>query len=231
MLNHHPSPELLSDYVSGSLRLSHALCVSSHLEHCSDCRQQAGRLNQLGAQFFNQQEPQESSQSDQLKSKVMAFLDSSEASGIEVTEPVREVRTAEEQGGYRVPNSLRQFVSQGYDKLDWVQVSPSFKIATLLRDKDGAQIALSRVKPGGKMPHHRHTGDELTMVLEGSFSDENGIYRKGDFISRDRRHKHRPVVTKDAECICLMVIDAPIEFTGWVSRLLNPLVRRHHSHG
>ena len=117
------------------------------------------------------------------------------------------------------------------DSLEWVRVSPSIKIATLCRDKDGSQVALSRVQPGGKMPHHAHTGDELTLVLEGSFSDVDGIYRKGDFILRNSGDRHKPVVTKDAECICLMVLDAPIQFTGFFTRWLNPILRHNHAFG
>ncbi len=222
MLKHHPSAELLADYASGSMPLSHSLCVATHLEHCDSCRQQFQKLNQLGTQLFLQQAPNSAPSSD-LKSKVMSLLDQTPDNPVEV------VPTEVSREGYQVPKALHQFLQNGYQSLDWSTVSPSFKISTLLRDKDGAQIALSRVKPGGKMPHHRHTGDELTVVLEGSFSDEEGIYKKGDFICRDSSHKHKPVVTKDAECICLMVLDAPIEFTGWFTSLLNPMVRRNHA--
>jgi len=249
MLNHHPSPEILTDYASGSLRLSHALCLAAHMEHCQSCRQQAERLSTLGAEIFSQQAPKvTAAQCGQLKERVFAMLDdtvppqpnnsslpisSSAASGGtgKVMDPHASLQTTASNDEYTVPKSLKQFIERSYKELEWVSVSPSIKIATLLKDKDGAQIALSRVKAGGKMPHHRHTGDELTVVLEGSFSDESGIFRKGDFISRDSRHKHKPMVTKDAECICLMVLDAPIEFTGWFTRWLNPLLRRNHAQG
>jgi putative transcriptional regulator len=131
---------------------------------------------------------------------------------------------------YAIPNSLRQFIKKSYDDLNWMRLSPSFKIATLYNEEGGAQIALTRVKAGAHMPTHTHTGDEITLVLEGAFSDESGVYRQGDFINRDASHKHKPIVTKDAECICLTVLDAPIEFTGWLARLLNPIIRRYHPH-
>ncbi|MBC6428684.1 MAG: cupin domain-containing protein [Cellvibrionales bacterium] len=127
---------------------------------------------------------------------------------------------------YRVPRSLRQFIERGYDELRWQRLSPAIRVALLCRDKDGSQIALTRVKAGGKMPHHKHTGSEITVVLEGSFSDEDGIYHKGDILYRAAADRHRPVVTKDAECICLTVLDSPIQFTGFFARWLNPLLRR-----
>lgn len=227
MLNHHPAPELLADYAAGSLRLSHSLCIAAHLEHCESCQQAASRLSTLGAQLFIQQPLAETpSQLQSLKNTVLATLDDLPPSSIE--SPT--VLFRDDEHGYRTPRALRQFIKEGYTELEWTKVSPSIKVTTLLKDKDGAQIALSRVKPGGRMPHHRHTGDELTVVLEGSFSDESGVYTKGDFICRDKHHKHKPIVTKDAECICLMVLDAPIQFTGWFTRLLNPLLRKNHAH-
>ena len=33
----------------------------------------------------------------------------------------------------------------------------------------------------GKVPAHDHKGLEVTVVLQGSFSDGDGIYREGDF--------------------------------------------------
>lgn len=227
MLNHHPSPEILADYVAGSLPLSHSLCLAVHLEHCVSCRQAASRLSALGAELFTQQPATTTTaQLQSLKNNVLASLDGPPHTLSD--SPTTVVR--EDKQGYRAPKALRQFIRKGYTELEWASLSPSIKVATLLKDKDGAQISLSRVKPGGRMPHHRHTGDELTVVLEGSFSDESGVYSKGDFVCRDKRHKHKPIVTKDAECICLMVLDAPIQFTGWFTRILNPLLRKNHAH-
>ncbi|WP_339065589.1 ChrR family anti-sigma-E factor [Teredinibacter turnerae] len=228
MIKHHPSAELLADYASGSLKPSHSLCIAAHLEQCESCRRQAMQLELLGAQLFDQLRAPAATNTDTLKAAVFANLDDDATPEVN-TASKSAITSAIEK--YRVPRALGQFLQGGYSELSWVKVSPSIKITTLLKDKDGSQIALSRVKPGGKMPHHRHTGDELTVVLEGAFSDETGLYRKGDFVSRDSRHKHKPMVTKDSECICLMVLDAPIEFTGMFSRFLNPLVKRNHSHG
>lgn len=237
MPHHHPSMELLAEYAAGSLQLSHALCVAAHLEFCDRCRQQVGKLSNLGAAIFTAQQPTSvASDTSALKSRVLSNLENTgedardecavalnEMQGSEM--PVNAI-TAKE--GYRVPRSLTQFIKRDYSELAWGRLTTSIRLATLLNDRDGSQVALSRVKPGGKMLHHRHTGEEFTVVLEGSFSDESGVFRKGDFVHRDKRHRHKPVVTKDAECICLMVLDAPIQFTGFFTRLLNPLVRRFH---
>ena len=218
MVNYHPADELLTAYAAGSLQLSHALCISTHVEHCSQCLTNLQRLNSLGGNLFEQLQPAESS--PQLKDNVMAMLD-------QVPEEPAET-AVKRSGDSNIPRCLQQFIPANYDELKWKRMSPSIKTAFLCSAENGAQVSLLRIKAGGKAGHHRHLGDEITVILEGSFSDEFGIYRKGDFMLHGDDHKHKPMATKDAECICLIVQDAPIQFTGFFSRLLNPLLRKNY---
>jgi len=230
MLNYHPSIEILTDFAAGSLSLPHSLSVATHLEHCVDCQHQVKKLEVLGAQLFDQAN-QDSKNLASLKASLFEKLgDTTKHDPITQPENTEETPHNAVWDDYKIPRALRQFVTKSYDDLKWMRLSPSFKIATLYNEDGGTQVALTRVKAGAHMPTHTHTGDEITLVLEGAFSDETGIYRQGDFISRDASHKHKPIVTKDAECICLTVLDAPIEFTGWFARLFNPIIRRHHPH-
>ncbi len=215
MANHHPAPELLTAFSAGTLQLSHALCVSTHLERCDDCRTNLMRLNSMGAQMMEELKPAKASQD--LKSSVLAMLD-------DAPEETPEVVNRDS----RVPRALQQFIPDDYDSLQWHHVSPSIQAAKLCTDSNGSKVEMLRIKPGGQVPSHTHTGDEYTILLEGSFSDESGIYNEGDFVVRDGRHKHKPMVTEDKECICLTVTDAPIEFTGFFTRWLNPILRRDH---
>lgn len=241
-IHYHPSIEMLTDYAAGSLSLTHSMSIATHIEQCQECQQQIRKLTTLGAQLFTQTATEDANIVD-LKASFfdkLRELDRSE----DMSSPVKEQGHRDQSTGpmaseeslpsweqdYQVPKSLRQFVPFGYDKLKWMSLSPSVKIATLCQEEGGAQVALTRIKAGASIPTHTHTGDEITLVLEGAFSDKSGIYRRGDFITRDASHKHKPMVTKDAECICLTVLDSPIEFTGWLTRLFNPIMRRYHPH-
>lgn len=247
MVSYNPSIELLNDYVSGALQLSHALCVATHLEYCESCRVQVDRLESVGASVFNQQAlvTERGVSYDALKASVLdtinthtdqplpdagsgSCVEANTTCGSALGEKTINIGSA---GDYKVPGCLNQFVPNGYGSLKWVTLGIGVKLATLCRDSDGSQLALSRVQPGGKIPHHSHTGEEITVVLEGSFSDQDGIYGAGDFVCRSKHEKHTPVVTNDRECICLMVLNGPIQFTGLLSRLLNPLLRRSHALG
>lgn len=214
----HPDESLLAAYSAGSLQLSQALCISAHIEHCSKCQQDIQRLNKLGSELMQQLKP--SPTSTDLKATLMAQLDDLD----EIPETVMPVQVDNP-----VPRCLRQFVHSGYQNLGWKRVSPDIHSAELCRDSNGAKVELLRIKPGGAATTHTHMGDEYTVILEGSFSDESGLYQKGDFLLRDASHQHRPVATQDGECICLAVTEGPIQFTGFFSRLLNPLIRRSYA--
>lgn len=244
MIQHHPAPEILADYAAGSMRLSHALCVAAHLEYCTVCRKAVAALEAVGSHYFaelaevapgSRQQLNEQLALEPVKASLLDMLDDLEQEPINPALAVTNNSAMDKAAlkptaiDYRIPASLGQFAVTGYDDLRWVSLSPSIKLAVLCRDRDGSQIALTRVKPGGKMPHHAHTGEEITVVLEGAFSDESGLYKQGDMISRNAADKHTPVVTKDAECICLTVLDSPIQFTGFFTRWLNPLLRRQHA--
>ncbi len=212
----HPVDELLAAYSAGSLPLSQALCVSAHLEHCASCGQKLQRLNRVGSELMQQLDPAPAS--SRLKEDLLARLDS-----LRDDEPPA---TATDPS---VPRCLRQFIATDYDHLDWKRVSTDIHSVELCRDSNGARVELIKIRPGGTSPSHTHDGDEYTVILEGSFSDDRGVYHRGDFVVNDGNHEHSPVATQDRECICLAVTEGPIRMTGFFTRLLNPLIRRSYA--
>ncbi len=224
MANHHPTPELLTAFSAGSLPLSHALCVSTHVESCGECRTHLQRLDCIGAELMENLAPIPTTP-ESLKSAVLARLDQQPVAP-EATDATTEIKKSAFDSA--IPKALRQFAPKGFDALNWHHLSPAIEAVKLCTDSDGAKVEILRIKPGAAVPTHTHTGDEYTLLLAGSFSDDTGLYKKNDFIVRDGRHNHRPVATKDQVCLCLTVTEAPIQFTGFFSRWLNPFLRRAH---
>jgi len=216
-ISNHPTEELLAAYSAGSLPLSQALCIATHLEQCRDCMHELQQLDRVGSELMQQLEPAPAP--ERLKQEMLDRLDSLEDDS----------REAVFGGDPSIPRCLRKFVSTDYRNMRWRRVSPGIQTVELCRDSNGARVELLKIKPGSAAVTHTHSGDEYTVILEGSFSDEHGLYRKGDFVVKHPRDRHTPVATLDRECICLAVTEGPIQLTGFFGRLLNPLLRRNYA--
>jgi predicted ChrR family anti-sigma factor len=75
------------------------------------------------------------------------------------------------------------------------------------------------------VPRHRHRGAELVTVLKGAYDDRGSLHGPGDFAENDEDVDHKPAVTMDGECVCLICADAPLIPLDWVGRVFQPLVR------
>src|SRR3984885_10882344 len=61
----------------------------------------------------------------------------------------------------------------------------SISIKVLYEDKaKGEMTCLLKWEPGTSLPMHQHPEIEQTYVIEGSFSDHDGICRAGEFVWR-----------------------------------------------
>ena len=116
----------------------------------------------------------------------------------------------------------------GLDALKWKSFGKNLSIVDIDRVDEKREVALHRLAPGGAVAHHDHHGREITVVLTGSFSDRDGQYYPGDFIVKEPGEQHKPMASENSACVCLSVTDAPVKFTGMLTRLLNPVVAYRH---
>ena len=87
-----------------------------------------------------------------------------------------------------------------------VQVSWIYR----LEEKGGPSSAFLKYEPGAEVPLHSHTGLEHILMLEGSQTDENGTFHKGDIIINPPGTRHS-VYSRDG-CELLAVWHAPVKF-------------------
>ena len=120
---------------------------------------------------------------------------------------------------------LQRLVSGDFSDLTWKKVGSALRISYLQTGDADHEFALYHIKAGGKIPEHTHRGSEMTLVLEGGFSDANGSYHEGDFIFRRPGDVHSPTALQSEDCICLSVLDAPLKFTTWKFRWMNPFLK------
>ena len=226
-ISHHPDDELITAYSAGTLPLGQALCVATHTEYCDTCRQSVKQLDNLGSALM--QTINASPISSNLKSQIMAQLDElTDVKPVDISFADSAVTDAS------IPNCLHHLVDGDYRSLDWKRLSPDISSVELCRDNhssnnNGSKVELLKIRPGGSAATHTHTGNEYTVILKGSFSDEQGLYSEGDFLMRNQSDHHTPIATRNGECICLAVTEGPVRLTGILSRLLNPLVRYRYA--
>ena len=223
MNQHHPDTQWLTEYGAGTLSDSQALCVSTHLSYCSQCASEVAKLNEVGSVVFENQPPSAPVSAD-LFDQVMRQIERRESQ----LQPSAARQGAQSVGN--LPPAIHKLIPEGMDNLRWKKLGKRIRIALLDQLDEQREVALHKLLPGGAVANHDHHGQEITVVLCGSFSDQDGVYRAGDFIVRDPGDTHRPTVNDDEECICLSVTDAPVKFTGMLARLLNPLVAYQHKH-
>ncbi|HUA32954.1 MAG TPA: cupin domain-containing protein [Candidatus Binataceae bacterium] len=66
-------------------------------------------------------------------------------------------------------------------EIAWVEAIPGVRQKPLWLDKETKRrAALVRFEPGAQLPRHKHLGNELIFVIEGSNSDESGEVLAGN---------------------------------------------------
>ena len=220
MIKHHPSTALLTEYTVGSLSVAPAVSITTHLKYCQQCRDSVGSLKQLGGALLCEAEPAQIS--NDLLSQTLDRLDAdeSEMALAEGASKVHEFELSDELKG--IPEYLNQFLPR--NGLNWRKLSSSVTVAPISVGETRYELALHKICAGGQTPVHDHNGVEYTVVLKGSFSDEDGMYNEGDFLTREPGDIHRPFATQHEDCICLSVLEAPIRLKG-LGRVLNPFMR------
>lgn len=218
MITHHPSQALLQSFAKGELPASLSIAVAAHTEMCSECCQQVEKITQYQAQqvFEVNEEPIVDSFDSELE--FMAMIDditSDESQSAMVEEQLKSVELSYKT--ITLPRALNSVPLTRWTKLGDV------RRARVDLNEEPLRSSLLDISPGTTVPKHSHKGFEVTVVLDGSFSDDMGTYHAGDFIWLDASHNHSPV-TRDG-CLCYAVLDDAMQFTQGISQLFNPIGR------
>ncbi|WP_439368056.1 ChrR family anti-sigma-E factor [Bradyrhizobium sp. DASA03120] len=213
IIHHHPPEDLLADFAAGRLEEAHHLVVGVHVAECARCARFVRAIEQLAALALEDVEPVPMA-TDAFE-RVLARIDvaprpRAAPSSTTTFGMVRDVPSALR--GYRVGKSRR--VAPGLS-MQPIELSGSGK----------ARAFLLRSAPGTRMLEHTHTGTELTLVLEGSFSHEGGRFGPGDFDYGDDEVDHRPIVGDEGPCLCLVAMTGDLRMNGLLGRLIGPFVR------
>ncbi len=214
--NFHPAQDLLSAFAQGELSAGMSVALSAHIELCDICRNKTSEM-ESNAILSWLQIPEEAPESD-FSAMISSIISQPQTS----QEPNRDDYAVREMHmlnhSVMLPRVLAKAASEG---LVWKKLAGGINQALVKLD-DETQCEFIYMTPGSQVPVHKHQGSEVTLVLDGSFSDELGHYRASDFVVRTKEHMHRPA--SDEGCLCFSVLDSPLTFTKGLARLMNPFL-------
>lgn len=220
MTKYHPDTRFISDFAAGSLPISQALCVSAHLHYCDECKQKVAQLTDLGSTLFDKSAPMS------LKLDFSSLMDRIDSLPEENDGDISmDIASSPKNAALSLPSALNKITHNNLELLNWRKLGKYFSYSEFNIGDPLRETSLFNIKAGGNVPKHVHEGDEITVVLKGSFSDQDDHYQVGDFIVRTSGEVHTPVASQDEDCLCLSTLDAPIKMTNWFYRLLLPFVR------
>ncbi|WPZ36127.1 ChrR family anti-sigma-E factor [Thalassobaculum sp. OXR-137] len=219
--HHHPEADLLLDYAAGKTSQAGSVLVATHLALCPTCRREVRDYESLGGLLMETTPPE--SLSDGALSAVLARLDDSIDEAEDLPRPMQPL---DPETVRLVPEPLRSFLSAGIDALPWKTRGIGVREAMLDIGDPAVRTSLVRIAPGGRVLSHTHGDVEHTLVLKGAYSDGIGRYARGDVCVATPEIDHTPVADMSEECLCLIVVEGGLKFTGPFSRLLNPLMPR-----
>lgn len=205
----------MSQYASGALSKPASVLVEAHLELKPENRKFVGDLEAVAGLALEQASPSDLT----MPSDALAAIFASSPDNISVDEDV----VQSEDSSFQLPMSLRRLVGHDVDNIPWRTKLPGFKEFDL-GEIDGCHVNMFWIRPGRTVPAHTHKGYELSIVLDGAFTDERGRFGKGDISIADASVDHRPKAGSDRPCIGFAVLDDGVKLTGSWSQLVGDLI-------
>lgn len=211
--SHHPSEGVLVSHGAGRLDEGLSLAVATHLALCPACRERVAEAEAVGGALLEALPPAPSC--ERMRLRILDCLDGT---------PVEHSVSRPRQGNAdeALPEPLASFLSASAVGRRWRWLAPGISQLPLPL-KGRTQGRLLRVSPGKRIPDHRHEGLELTLVLEGAFSDGTASFGRGDLAEADEAVVHRLRADRVAGCVCLAVTEAPLRLLGPLGRLFGPI--------
>jgi len=193
--------ELIFDYSSGNLSEAKSLFVSMYL-------------------FLNSVAAKKASIFDNILADNLVDLDEVAPKKINYKDCIN--ATSNQNLSFKITknnNPLTNLIGS-IDKLKWKSIYKGFREFNIpLKDSD--TIKLIKMDPGISVPLHSHNGKEYILVIDGSFCDEYGEYKKGDMQINDQKIKHNPSACDTNGCVCLSITESDVVFFGKFASILN----------
>ena len=210
-IRRHPTEATLVAHAAGTLWSAARPVVQGHLEVCARCRATLALAEAVGGALLDELPP------TPLAPGALQRVSQRLRGGVGRPSAPGPALAATGAGPRVPPHGLRDV------RLRWL--APGVKHAVLLRGPADGTLRLLRVKPGTALPRHAHRGTELTLVLEGAFTDELGRHGPGDLVEVEGQASHRPVAEGRTDCVCLVAAEGRLRFGGLLGAIFGAVAR------
>jgi putative transcriptional regulator len=205
---HHPAATLLLDYGTGALDRNARLVVAGHLGVCESCRRIVLETEDVGGALLAALPP------------VPLQPDALARALARIERPAPVAITPETPDDWiGVPPEV---IEAARIRRRWA--APGVWVAPIARGPGKARSYLLGIAAGMGVPRHTHRGAEMICVLKGAYRDGDALHRPGDFAWNDETVEHRPRITSDGECVCLVAAEDALVARDWMGRIFQPLV-------
>lgn len=220
MIKFHPTPEQLKHFAMGGLSATESLVISAHCDMCSHCSHRLQHeTEQLAKVVFEEEVVPDHSVIDKQALDVMMANITQTPAAEAIAVPSHRIEHIELDGKiFALPRTLQRFAAKTGN---WSSMVGKLWQAPVEIGDDcvGHFIYMGQ---GGGVPEHTHRGSELTLVINGEFSDGLNNYDSGDFLYMNGEHTHAPRSDSNEGCLVFSIVDQPLHFTSGLARLLNP---------
>jgi len=209
----HADTATLMSYSSGTLGEALGAVIASHVAMCPHCAAELARMDDIGAALMSAlpgaamiaaPPPRPAAERASLKC------------GQTIELPSRE-RT--------LPAPLVRLAGPDLDSIVWKRLALGvWHVRLPLSPGANGDLRLIKIAPGHVMPEHGHGGHEMTLVLDGSYTDGMGCFRRGDLADLDETTEHQPVADHETGCICLIASEEKARFKSLLARIVQPFV-------
>jgi putative transcriptional regulator len=199
-------------FSAGTLNGSLAAVVAAHVSTCSHCAREVAAMDLVGATLLvGLPVPLQAVAEDHppmprptLGSPAPAAADA-----------------AVDEDSAVIPAPIRKRFGISGKNIRWHRLALGVWHYRFSQDGENAgDLRLLKIAPGYRMLEHGHGGTELTLVLEGAFSDSTGEYLPGDIQEVADEIEHSPVADRVSGCICLIASEERARFRGVVGKVV-----------
>lgn len=198
---------------AGSQPEALAAVIASHIQSCPACAKNVARMERVGTALLDQLPAAPVAR----EAPVMAARGQS-GGDVEALSRKKPFEPSE------MPYALQSLLGSDLDALPWTWLAPGVSHYPIkLSEGSDGDLRLVKVAPGKALPDHGHGGEELTLVLRGSYDDCTGHYGVGDVADLADDVEHAPIADATLGCICLIASERPAKFKSVLARLFQPL--------